>query len=270
MYLLRAAGFKIHAHWMPNLYGSSPEQDIEDFDRVFSIPAFRPDELKIYPCSLIESAELMAYYQDGRWRPYEHDELLLVLTECLRRTPGYCRVTRVIRDIPGSDIVEGNRVTNFRELAETELDRRGIERQEIRSREVQQREVSEGSLTLEETRYETNVGQEHFLQMLTDEGRLAGFLRLSLPDSPAPIPEIADSAMIREVHVYGVVVGLGHRRDGKSQHLGIGKMLISRAEELSQAAGYPELAVISSVGTRDYYRRLGFEDGEMYQRKGLG
>ncbi|MFN8450507.1 MAG: radical SAM protein [Anaerolineae bacterium] len=82
--LLRQAGFKIHAHWMPNLYGSSPEQDVADYAKLFGDPDFRPDELKIYPCSLIESAELMKHYRDGLWRPYTHDELLDVLVECFR------------------------------------------------------------------------------------------------------------------------------------------------------------------------------------------
>ena len=267
--LLRSAGFKLHAHWMPNLYGSSPEADVVDFTRMFEEADFRPDELKIYPCSLIESAELMAYYQDGRWRPYSHDELMFVLTECLRLTPPYCRVTRVIRDIPGTDIVEGNKLTNFRELAEGDLDRRGIDTQEIRSREVRLRDVEDAALSLKGIEYETSVGREHFLQFTTADGQLAAFLRLSLPTEPVPIDEIATSAMIREVHVYGVVVGLGERQEGRSQHLGLGTRLIERAAELAQEAGFSELAVISSVGTREYYRRLGFEDGEMYQRKGL-
>ncbi len=119
--LLRQAGFKIHAHWMPNLYGSSPEQDIEDYAKLFADPDFRPDELKIYPCSLIESAELMQKYRDGSWRAYSHEELLDVLVECFRLTPEYCRLTRVIRDIPGTDIVTGNRMTNFRQIVEAEL-----------------------------------------------------------------------------------------------------------------------------------------------------
>jgi elongator complex protein 3 len=254
---------------MPNLYGSSPEADVEDFERMFDDPAFRPDELKIYPCSLIESAELMAYHQDGRWRPYEHDELLHVLTECLQRAPAYCRVTRVIRDIPGTDIVEGNKLTNFRELAEGELDRRGVDRQEIRSREVGLRDVEDETLSLSDIEYTTSVGREHFLQFTTSDGQLAAFLRLSLPTEPVPITEIATSAMIREVHVYGVVVGLGQRQNGRSQHVGLGTRLIERASELARHAGFSDLAVISSVGTREYYRRLGFEDGEMYQRKGL-
>ena len=270
MRLLRGAGFKIHAHWMPNLYGSSPKRDVEDFERIFSDSNFKPDELKIYPCSLIDSAELMAYYEDGRWRPYDHDELLHVLTECLRRTPEYCRVTRVIRDIPGTDIVDGNRLTNFREVAERSLDDSGIERREIRSREIRQQAMGSDALSTKETSYETSIGREHFLQMVTADDRIAGFLRLSLPKSPVPVTEIADSAMIREVHVYGVVVGLGHRRRDRSQHTGLGTQLVQRAADIAREAGYRNLAVISSIGTREYYKRLGFAAGELYQHLDLG
>ncbi|MFQ5349203.1 MAG: elongator complex protein 3 [Thermoanaerobaculia bacterium] len=269
MRLLRGAGLKIHAHWMPNLYGSSPERDVEDYGRIFADPDFRPDELKIYPCSLIESAELMRYWGDGRWRPYDHDELLEVLIECLRRTPEYCRLTRVIRDIPGTDIVAGNRRTNFRELAEAQLARRGLAALDIRAREVRHRAVRPEELERRDTRYATSVGEERFLQYVTPDDRLAAFLRLSLPTEPVEIGEIARSAMIREVHVYGRLVGLGQRRAGRSQHLGLGSLLIEHAAELAAGAGFADLAVISAVGTRDYYRRLGFEDGELYQHRRL-
>jgi elongator complex protein 3 len=265
MRLLRGAGFKIQAHWMPNLYGSSPEADVEDFDRIFADPDFRPDELKIYPCSLIESAELMRHWRDGRWRPYEHDELLEVLVECLRRTPDYCRVSRVIRDIPGTDIVAGNRRTNFRELAEQELARRGLPARDIRAREVRHDEVRPDDLRLRSVVYQTAIGEERFLQYVTPDDRLAGFLRLSLPADPVEIAEIATSAMLREVHVYGRVVGIGKRRSGRSQHLGLGTKLIEQAATQAADTGFTDLAVISAVGTRDYYRRLAFTDGELYQ-----
>ncbi len=269
MRLLRGAGFKIHAHWMPNLYGSSPERDVEDFERIFADPDFRPDELKIYPCSLIESAELMRYWQDGRWRPYSHDELLEVLVDCLRRTPEYCRLTRVIRDIPGTDIVAGNRTTNFRQLAEAELARRGLAARDIRAREVRHREVRPDELELRESRYETALGEEVFLQYVTPDDRIAAFLRLSLPAAPIPVPEIAASAMIREVHVYGRLVGLGQRRRGRSQHAGLGTRLTERAAHIARQQGFADLAVISAVGTREYYRRLGFADGALYQHREL-
>ncbi len=267
--LLRAAGFKLHAHWMPNLYGSSPAADLEDFERIFSDPGLKPDELKIYPCSLIASAELMRRYEDGSWKPYTHDELLEVVTSCLHRTPEYCRLTRVIRDIPGTDIVDGNKLTNFRELAARALGERGLTGRDIRAREVRESKVSREDLELTRSEYQTSLGTETFLQFVTPDDRLAAFLRLSLPDRPVEMAEIRDSAMIREVHVYGRLVEIGQRASGRSQHLGLGRKLIETAGEIASSHGYENLAVISSVGTRQYYRGLGFVDGPLYQHLSL-
>ncbi len=266
--LLRQAGFKIHAHWMPNLYGSSPEQDIQDYARMFADPDFRPDELKIYPCSLIESAELMQRYEDGSWRPYTHDQLLNVLVECFRLTPEYCRLTRVIRDIPGTDIVSGNRATNFRQIVDEELAQRGERSGDIRAREVRQHRVAPEDLHLDEVSYNSSSGREVFLQFITDEREIAGFLRLALPDelpAGAITPELDGAALIREVHVYGQSVEIGEAGEGRAQHAGLGTRLIERAAEIAQATGYARLAVISAVGTRDYYRKRGFADGALYQ-----
>jgi elongator complex protein 3 len=267
--LLRQAGFKLHAHWMPNLYGSSPEADVEDFERLWSDPAFRPDELKIYPCSLIETAELMAYHRDGRWRPYSEEELLEVLVACLERTPPYCRLTRIIRDIPSQDIVEGNKLTNFRQLAEGELQRRGGRCQDIRGREVRDLHLAEEELRLETLEYETPVSREVFLQFVGPEQEIAGFLRLSLPQQDSFLAELAGSAVIREVHVYGAMAGIGEASEGRSQHRGLGRRLAQEAQRRATEAGFANLAVISSVGTRHYYRGLGFEDGELYQHLSL-
>ena len=269
MRLLREAGFKIHAHWMPNLYGSSPREDVEDFERIFSDPHFRPDELKIYPCSLIESAELMSYFESGKWQPYSHDDLVEVLIECLQKTPEYCRVTRVIRDIPGDDIVVGNKMTNLRQVADEELRHRGLVCRDIRSREVRHRPVAQQELELKTTEYDTSVGREVFVQYVTREDRIAALLRLLLPDHPGPIEELEESAIIREIHVYGLLVSIGERQDGRSQHLGLGRSLVQLATETARAAGFEDLAVISSVGTREYYRSLGFVDGPLYQHLDL-
>lgn len=269
--LLRRAGFKIHAHWMPNLYGSSPEMDIEDYERLFADPDFRPDELKIYPCSLIESAALMQRYLDGSWRPYTQDELLRVLVECFRRTPEYCRLTRVIRDIPGTDIVAGNKTTNFRQLVDAELKSRGQRSGDIRAREVRFSAISPEQFALDEVWYRASAGDEVFLQYISPDRRIAGFLRLSLPD-PKVLPlidELAGAAMIREVHVYGQSVEIGESAPGRAQHAGLGTQLIERAVELAAERGYACLAVISAVGTRGYYRKRGFEDGGLYQKKVL-
>ena len=297
--LLRAAGFKIQAHWMPNLHGSTPAADCDDFDRLFADPDVRPDELKVYPCSLIESAELMAYHRRGVWRPYERGELLDVLVHGLGAAPRYCRLTRVIRDIPGTDIVTGNRTTNMRQVAEAEARARGVRCRDIRAREVGGRRVAPERLRLRRMDYEAASGREVFLEFVTAEDRIAGFLRLRLPAPAARpatsgpegprtdrravrfraarpaageraalrLPELAGRAIIREVHVYGAVVGLGERETGRSQHAGLGRRLIAEAVGIARDAGFEQVAVISSVGTREYYRRLGFADGELYQHR---
>ncbi|MEZ4668956.1 MAG: tRNA uridine(34) 5-carboxymethylaminomethyl modification radical SAM/GNAT enzyme Elp3 [Anaerolineae bacterium] len=263
--LLRQAGFKIHAHWMPNLYGSSPQADIEDYHRMFADPDFRPDELKVYPCSLIESAELMQRYQDGTWKPYTHDELLHVLTESFRLTPEYCRLTRVIRDIPSTDIVVGNMMTNFRQVVEDKLAKIGERSSDIRAREVRFRSVDAVDLHLDELWYDGGCSDEVFLQHITAERDIAGFLRLSLPREPAITKELEGAAIIREVHVYGQSLELGASEAGRAQHLGLGKQLIERAAEISQERGFQRLAVISAIGTREYYRKRDFTDGVLYQ-----
>lgn len=291
--LLRQAGFKIHAHWMANLYGSSVEQDKKDYDKLFTDFDFRPDELKIYPCSLIGSAELMQYYKKGLWHPYSYEELLDVLSYCLLHTPEYCRLTRVIRDIPSTDIVEGNKLTNFRQIAEQKLLKAGEKSKDIRAREIKNEQFKEADVRLEKVIYSTPVSTELFLQYVVDEElvdntkskkniqekntsqtkrvaqtqrtKIIAFLRLSLPKVDNFITELKDAAIIREIHVYGQVVAVGTQAEEKAQHLGLGTKLIEVAKHIAQEKNYKKLAVISAIGTREYYRSRGFEDGELYQ-----
>jgi elongator complex protein 3 len=265
--LLRRAGFKIQAHWMANLYGSTPERDLADYERLFSDPHFRPDELKLYPCSLVESATLMTHYQAGRYRPYAEEELLELLVSAMAATPPYCRLSRVIRDIPGEDIHAGSRVTNFRAVAEEEMKRRGIRARDVRAREIRGFEVAAGKLRLDVLRYRTSSGEEAFLSYVTEDDRLAGFLRLALADQPSFLDELGDSAIVREVHVYGSALSIGAREEGKAQHAGLGRRLLEAAAREARANGFERLSVISSVGTREYYRRQGFEDGVLYQHR---
>jgi len=266
--LLRQAGFKIHAHWMPNLYGSTPEQDKADYLKMFNDPDFCPDELKIYPCSLIESAELMQYYERGDWKPYSEEELLDVLSFCLMNTPRYCRLTRVIRDIPSTDIVVGNKKTNFREMVERALEKAGEKSLNIRAREVRNRLIQAEELVVKETHYPGSVSEELFIEYVCPTQTtelIAGFLRLSLPTVQNFMEELQDAAIIREVHVYGQAVGIGQRDEGKAQHLGLGTKLIERAKAVAIKKGFTKLAVISSIGTREYYRQRGFVDAGLYQ-----
>lgn len=264
--LLRQAGFKIHAHWMANLYGSSPDQDCDDFDRLFNDPAFRPDELKIYPCSLIASAELMQYYKAGKWRPYTKKELSRVIEHVITHTPQYARLTRIIRDIPATDIVEGNKLSNFRQVAEAAVKISGELRQDIRAREIRNEEVTADHLELDTIAYQTKVSKEIFLQYVTkNDHRIVAFLRLSLPEKPNYIDELRNVAMIREVHVYGSLVRLGTKDSLKSQHIGLGTALLIEAKKIARKKKFSKIAVISAIGTREYYRQRDFTDGDLYQ-----
>jgi elongator complex protein 3 len=266
--LLRAAGFKLQAHWMPNLLAATPAGDRADFARLFADPAVSPDELKVYPCSLIASAELMQHHATGAWQPYGREELVDLLADCLVTVPRWCRVSRVIRDIPSGDIVVGSRETNLREAAERRLRDQGRAVVDVRSRELRGARVPAAELLPREERYATAGGEEVFLELLAPGDRLAGFLRLALPSGevPSPIPELATGrvAVIREVHVYGELVGFGEDGDGRAQHRGLGSRLVARAVEIARAEGYTSLAVISAVGTRRWYERLGFIRGELY------
>ncbi len=279
--LLRLFGFKIHVHFMVNLLGASPVGDVADYRRLVTDERFLPDEVKLYPCCLVESAQLTERYAAGAWAPYPEDALVDVLVRDVLATPAYTRISRMIRDISSGDIVAGNKKTNLRQLVEARVDERS--RAEGRPvREIRQREIATGAVELDALRldcvtYATSVAQERFLQWVTPEGRIAGFLRLSLPrfDAPCLTPEEraqfpvpVREAMIREVHVYGRVARLHAAGEG-AQHAGLGRRLVEEACAQAQAAGYVAVNVISSVGTRRYYRALGFLDCGLYQRRPL-
>ena len=286
--MLKAAGFKIVLHWMPNLLGATPESDHEDYLKLWSDVALRPDELKIYPCSLLANAELYEYWQRGEYHPYSDDELIDLIANSMARTPRYCRINRVIRDIPAPNIVAGSKRSNMRQDADREMHKRGLKCECLRCREVRGSSVNAAELRLDAMQYETRFGMENFISFVTRNDNVAGFLRLSLPDltpNPSPddkeqerhlergvtlgLPEIENAAMIREVHVYGPSLGLGDESEGEAQHVGIGLKLIEAAQELAASAGFKKIAVISAIGTRPYYRKRGFEIEGLYMTKSL-
>ncbi len=268
--LVRAAGFKIVLHWMPNLLGATPESDLADFANMWD--GFCPDEIKIYPTQLLANAELYEYWQRGEYIPYSTETLISLITNVKTRIPRYCRVNRVIRDIPSTNVVEGNKRTSLRMDVHRELERRGQRCECVRCREVRRRSVNPAKLRLEDLVYRAGEAEEHFLSFVTPEDRLAGFLRLSLPDSGAPdlgFDDLNSAAIIREVHVYGQSIPVGDERPGAAQHAGLGTQLIDRAESLARERGFNRLAVIAAVGTRRYYAARGFQRGELYMLKSL-
>ena len=272
--LSRLFGFKTHTHIMLNLLTATPETDKRDYHTFVTDKAYVPDEIKLYPCALVAGTQLVDCYQSGSWRPYSEEELLDVLCADMKTTPAFTRVSRMIRAISAQDILVGNKKTNLRQLVEERLRAEQAPIAEIRYREIGTEEVDLGELTLDELFYETSATTEHFLQWLTPTGKIAGFLRLSLPHHDAlqrygnAVPIRPGEAMIREVHVYGFATRID-TSGASAQHHGLGRSLVERAAEIARDAGYDTLNVISAVGTRAYYRKLGFADNGLYQQRKL-
>ena len=268
--LLRAAGFKIVLHWMPNLLGSTLESDREDFERLWE--DFCPDEIKIYPTQLLENTGLYEVWRKGKYTPYSTEELIQLIADIKTTIPRYCRVNRVIRDIPSNNVVDGNKRTSLRQDIQNELSQRGEVCSCIRCREVKGQEIDVNSLELNDLEYISNGCEEHFISYNTTDDSLAGFLRLSLPEPGSPDPgmdELEGAAMIREVHIYGESLPVGLEKTGAAQHAGLGTALLAEAEQMALEHGYPKLAVISAVGTREYYKERGYKKGDLYLIKDL-
>jgi elongator complex protein 3 len=263
--LLRAAGFKIVLHWMPNLLGATPQSDRADFAKLWE--DFCPDEIKIYPNQLLANAELYEYWQRGEFHPYSMDDLINLIVDIKPSIPRYCRVNRVIRDIPGNNVVEGNTRTSLRQDIQAIMKQRGTHCQCIRCREVRGKSVDSANLRLDDQTYKAGFAEEHFISFITPEDGLAGFIRLSLPKAGSPetgIPELVGTALIREVHVYGQSLEVGSEKIGAAQHAGLGTRLLEEADKLAKENGYQKIAVIAAVGTRNYYLDRGYERGEYY------
>lgn len=279
--LIRLHGFKIHSHLMVNLLGATPEADKQDFKTFVTDPGFLPDEIKLYPCALVSGTQLVQKFHEGTWQPYTKDTLVDVLVQDVLNTPPYVRISRMIRDISATDILVGNKHTNLRQMVEQELAAEDIASrvQEIRFREINQQQVRADELTLQDFAYTTAISDEHFLQWITADNKIAGFCRLSLPHWDKLTAGTCDvsanellvqpgQAMIRELHVYGQALSLGS--EGMSaQHQGLGQKLLAKASSIAADEGYTSLNVISSIGTRAYYRAQGFTDAGLYQQKAL-
>ena len=263
--LLRAAGFKIVLHWMPNLLGATPESDREDFTRMWE-GGFSPDEIKIYPTQLVREAPLYDLWKEGQYQPYSTETLIDLIADIKPSIPEYCRVNRIVRDIPSGYIVAGSKRSSLRQDVQAELRERGERCRCVRCREIRGRAVETEKLLLQDFLYHPADTEEHFLSYTTPDDRLAGYLRLSLPleagsaqrtrmrqELYQTIPELENAALIREVHVYGQALEVGADMPGAAQHSGLGTSLIEKAEETALNAGLKSMAVIAAVGTRLYY-----------------
>ena len=196
----------------------------------------------------------------------------LLLADVKLDIPKYCRVNRVIRDIPSTHIVEGNKRSSLRQDVQLELSNRGDHCNCIRCREVRDNMVDISRLLLKDEVYYAGGAREHFISYVTPDDQIAGFIRLSLPGDESPEIDLVDlegAAIIREVHVYGQSLAVGEDVSGVIQHSGLGTRLLKEAELIARKAGFKRLTVIAAIGTRQYYLDRGFERGESYLYKEL-
>jgi elongator complex protein 3 len=273
--IARDAGYKIVAHMMPGLPGSSPEKDIQDFKQLFEDSAFKPDMLKIYPTLVLKHTGLFRMHQTGAYHPYSDDDLVEVLVEVKKIVPPWVRIMRVQREIESKDIVAGPKSGNLRQVVLKRLQQEGYKCKCIRCREagLQKKYPSEDDVILKRHDYAASSGSEIFLSYESKncDDTILGFLRLRKV-ARSHRNELASCTIVRELHVYGQAIGVG-KRDivGDSyQHRGYGTRLLNEAERISKyELGVSKIAIISAVGTRQYYKKLGYYQDGPYVSKVL-
>lgn len=279
--VMKDAGLKIATHLMPNLPGSTPEKDKAMVREFFSNPAFKPDQIKLYPCVVTPYAELEQWWKEGRYQSYSDEVLMDILIEMKRNIPEYVRIERLFRDIPGESILEGSQKTNMRQILHERMQKEGIRCRCIRCREIKGEAFDPTTAQLQILPYEASEGQEFFISFNdTERDKLFSLLRLrfssySLQGKAHFIPELEGAALVREVHTYGAQVRLttgqneALEKSGASQHSGLGRQMLEKAEEISKKAGFHKVAIIAGVGTRPYYRKWGYELEGTYMTKTL-
>ncbi|KAJ2004704.1 Elongator subunit [Coemansia thaxteri] len=275
--LAKDAGYKVVAHMMPDLPNVGMERDIEQFKEYFENPLFRSDGLKLYPTLVIRGTGLYELWRTGRYRNYTPNALVDLVARILALVPPWTRVYRVQRDIPMPLVSSGVEHGNLRELALQRMRDLGTTCRDVRTREVGivdiHSRVQPDQIELIRRDYVANGGWETFLSYEDPEQDiLIGLLRLRKCSPDAFRPELAGkrASIVRELHVYGSVVPVHSRDPKKFQHQGFGSLLMEEAERIAREEhGSAKLAVISGVGTRHYYRRLGYELDGPYMSKSL-
>ena len=256
---LKQFGFKVTYHFMPALPGSNPKKDIKMFKELYSDERFQPDQIKFYPTTVVKDSLLYRWWKAGKYKAYSDKQLEYVIIESKKAVPIYTRIIRLIRDIPGESIEAGNKITNLRQVMKD----KGVVCNCIRCREAKNKLIDEQDLKLNILKYESSGGEEYFISFDSlDKKTLYGFCRLRI-DKNSSISQ----AVIRELHVYGQLVPVGDKK--KIQHSGLGKRLVAEAEKISQKNKAKELAIISGVGVRGYYRKLGYKLKNTYMIKNL-
>jgi elongator complex protein 3 len=223
----------------------------------------------------LQDAPLCRQWKQGDYRPLKDEELVDLLVEIKKIIPPYVRINRLGRDIPIGNVVAGYQYSHVRQLAQKKLKKQGFSCQCIRCREIKSKESRinplAGGQELRIIKYFASAGEEYFLQIVNENNRLYTMLRLRLPGSETkPIfSGLKNAALIRELHTYGKSLDIGEQKNEVSQHHGLGKELMEKAEKIAQKEGFGKIAVIAGVGVRNYYRRLGYHLDQTYMVKSL-
>ena len=267
------AGYKIVAHMMPGLPTMTPNGDITDFKKLFSDSQLRPDMLKIYPSLVIENTPLYTEYKEGKYTPYSDEDMIKVLTEVKKNIPKWVRIMRVQREISSKEIIAGPKSGNLRQIVHQNLTKQGLRCKCIRCREagLSNKKIEKQDLRLTRINYDSSNGKEVFLSYEDKDESVYGFLRLRKPSIKAHREEVKEnSCIVREIHVYGKSLKLGEKEDAEIQHSGLGKNLMMEAEKISKEEfDAKKILVISAVGTREYYQKLGYSLYGPYMSKKL-
>lgn len=267
--LLKDAGFKVSYQMMPNLLGSNFKKDVKMFEQLFSNPDFQPDLLKIYPLALVKQSALYKVYKKNKFRPYSKDKLIKLLIEIKKQIPYQCRIQRIIRDIPSKYIVQGGtKTSNLRETVQKEMRKKGLKCKCIRCREIKKEYNSKEKIYLFRKDYDASKGKEIFLSFENKErDKLYALLRLRISADKSYLPVLDGVGIIREIHTYGQMTPVGNK-PLSSQHRGLGKKLMEKAEQIAKKEfNLSKMAVISGIGVRGYYKKLGYKLKDTYMIK---
>ena len=271
----RDAGLKVTAHMMPGLPGATPEEDLEDLHRLFEDDEFKPDMSKMYPTLVVPGTPLSRQFAKGSYKPYSLETVVDLLSEMKRFVPSWHRIMRIQREIPANEIEGGVRAGNLRQLVLGRAREKGYTCNCIRCREVALGDPKalskEDSLEYTEQKYRASDGDEVFGSYAFERsGVISAFVRMRVPSALAHRGETHHAAVIRELRVYGRTVRVGERKAAAWQHRGLGADLMHRMEKVA-AEGFDakRLLVTSAVGTRNYYRKLGYERNGPYMGRSL-
>ena len=265
---LKDACYKVDVHLMPNLPGASAEIDRLMFESMLADPALQADQWKIYPTQVVPWSVVKKWHDEGSYVPYDLDEMFELLMRVKARVHPWIRLNRVVRDIPIQYVSGGLDVPNLRQDLLREMGERGWACKCIRCREVGDRAAEVGVPSLVCRGYEASGASEYFLSFESaDRSIILGFVRLRLrpaaatddDDEEEAFPELRGAALIRELHVYGQLIATENRAGSDAQHTGLGRKLMAEAERRARAHGCRRVAVIAGIGTRGYYRKLGYE-----------